>query len=58
MRFPCIVNQYILGQVFCLRVKNVSKRKADNRYLENVFPVAFLVGLVALFALKTVGRKH
>lgn len=57
MKFPYIVNQFTLGQVFRLRIEDVSKRKADHRYMENLFPVIFLVGFIALFALKTVRRK-
>ena len=46
MRFPCILTQFTLGQVFSLRIKDVSKRKVDNGYVENMFPVLFLVVVV------------
>ena len=46
MRFPCILTQFTLGQVFSLRIKDVSKRKVDNGYVENLFPVLFLVVVV------------
>lgn len=57
MKFPCILTQFTLGQVFSLKIKDVFKRKVDNRYVENLFPVLFLVGFIALFALKSIRRK-
>lgn len=56
MRFPGILNEFILGQVFCLRMKVLSVRKVDSRYMENVFPAVFS-GLSALFALMAIRRK-
>ena len=57
MKFPYILTQFTLGQVFSLKIKDVFKRKVDNRYVENLFPVLFLVGFIALFALKSIRRK-
>ena len=54
MKFPCILTQFTLGQVFSLKIKDVFKRKIDNGYVENLFPVLFLVGFIALFALKSI----
>ena len=43
------------GQVFCLRI--ISERKVHDSYMENVFLVISLVGLVALFGLKAIRKK-